>query len=305
MLLFPSIYDLPVFCSRCFCDNTNFFFFFSLIFQLRLGTLRRASAGHTSSTTTTSQIKCPWLTRSWSFTQRICECLELELLWPMYSLKIRHSLDPVRVFCWALLIRSLKSSLNTNYSVHPWTGKVVSDLVHVPLGIFYCTGDTFRKAAIEWMGFFSRERCAVLYRRSVQKNYSFVSCFTASGQTWIWVWLLQQPTKWLIQLLSAVFSRLKTQILVPNTEVCMKWSWLLNMALFTQYFSYYLHLGVYYWRPSRSPPTILPQNVKIISAQVWMQAKAFANPCLTCTLQWAMPEMDTQWAAAATWKELN
>lgn len=37
-------------------------------------------------------------------------------------------------FSLTLLIRSLKPSLIRSYSVHPWTGKVVSDLMHVPWG---------------------------------------------------------------------------------------------------------------------------------------------------------------------------
>lgn len=40
----------------------------------RLETSRRANAGHISSTTTTSPIRCLWSTRSWSFTPNTCEC---------------------------------------------------------------------------------------------------------------------------------------------------------------------------------------------------------------------------------------
>ena len=89
------------------------------------------------------------------------------------------------------------------------------------------------------------------------------------------------------------FGSLKTQIFpaysqVSNPGVRVKWGWLLNLALFILYFSYNLSLpGVYYWKPSRSPPIILPWNVKMIIAQVWIRAKAL--PTLVPPLRYSEP----------------
>lgn len=142
---FISIYYLSIFPTMTWTFS----------FQLRSGTLRRASAGHTSSTTTTSQIKCPWLTRSWSFIQRICESVELA------------------AFLCSSHIFFLASFHHEQHLLSsPMNRKSYFRACSCPVGKFYYAGDTFRKPAIKWMGSFLRELCAVLYNATTfQKSW--------------------------------------------------------------------------------------------------------------------------------------
>lgn len=72
-------------------------------FQPRSGILRRASAGRTSSTTTTSRSRCRWSTRSWSFTPSTCESLwsfhPLQVFTLRYKIHRQHLLLSWQILC--------------------------------------------------------------------------------------------------------------------------------------------------------------------------------------------------------------
>lgn len=107
------------------------------------------------------------------------------------------------------------------------------------------------------------------------------------------------------------FSRLKTQFDRERSEASRaggrkKWSWRLNLALLFRLFYYNCH-SFWEWYVTGNFPNVLKAHfTKFPQPCVGLNmCQCFANTCLTSALQGVLPEMGTQWVAAATWKQLR